>query len=214
MDDDKLAIQVPITSFNKGMLEAYCCGFIGANKKTFCLKAKNNCSSYYNKGAPFNNPFKVQPDTYYIAKDQTGNKAWCEPCVSKKLLLKLLPNADNEILDSSVCKTLKEWKTIFNAAKSLNTGVHHTSQDLKGHVKAFIQPPPINAMKTPFKHCTQALVNYNNQGKSNFAADIKEAQEFVKQEDTSKFTISAANQQHNSMEKLLLAIHFMLDTFQ
>lgn len=212
-EDDKLCQQVPITTFNKGMLKVYCCGYVGANKKTFCLKPRNDCSSHINHGAHFNNKFEPEPDTYYIAKDRTGNKAWCEPCVPSKLL-KLLPNADQDILDPSARKTLKVWKGIFNASKSLNTGVHHTSKELHGHVNAFVHPPPIHAMKTPFKHRTASLVNYNKHESSDLADDIKEAQAFVKQENAIKFTSSAVDEQQRSMEQLLLTVHFILDTIK
>ncbi len=205
-DSSKRTSGVGIMMMKPGDLKNYCCGFVGTQKNAFCIKKRGECDT----ATHINNKFIPQEYRYYIQRSTTGNTAWCKPCVTE-LELANLPDASTTIFPPTILKTLKEWKGLFDAAKSIDSK-SMDADDMKKHVAAFNTALPYESYKTPFK-VSKTKLEDPTFASSDITSDVKAAMDYVTLENSSKFLSSDIDEAKESMEKLLLSVHYLLENF-
>ena len=205
VEDTKRSVsEVGIMMMGKDEFAKYCCGYVGTQNNSFCTKLRNQCSIQ----SHISSKFKPLPFRYYIYRSKAATTAWCQPTATE-VELSELPNANETILKPTVVKSLKAWKAVFDAAKSLHD---RTEANVDLHIAAFNDPLPYSKYKTPFKVKKQ---EYDiDEELLTTSTDIKAAIDYVSSETSEKFVSAEEEVVKDSMEKLLLTVHFLLEGFE
>ena len=193
--------KVAIVSFPSPLeINPFCCGFVGLQKTSFCLKTKTECSSYQSNGSHYQTRFPVEPNLYYICKSKSNLSAWCQFVVPTEKL----QSTAKESLDNLSRLTLEQWKALFAIANKSDEET--TDEEIKRGIKLFSNTSDLSFFKTPSKSKQDLL-----EVKEEFRSETKRAIEYLTELKNVDWTNTVPSALATHIENMNTVIQFLIE---
>ena len=123
-----------------------CCCYIGAHKKVFCLKSKEDCTVFLKGGSHSVSRFTPSTNCLYVCKAVDKSSAWCDFSV-ETTKLEVLSLKDE--LKTEQGHSLDEWKVLFKLLKDHQS--LPTSKECNDALKSVNTDNVMQLLKSPSK---------------------------------------------------------------